>query len=75
MKKYSLEEVMVMFLFFVIACISIVVVNNNDCKNYNETEFQFIVTDSVMTVYNNDFYVGTVKVQGELDSLLVDYNE
>ena len=41
----------------------------------DDTQFQFVVTDSMMSVYNNDVYVGTVRVQGQLDSLLVDYNQ
>lgn len=38
-------------------------------------EYQFVVTDSMMTVYNDNQVVGTVKIQGQLDSLLVDYNQ
>lgn len=38
-------------------------------------EYQFVVTDSMMTVFNGDQVVGTVKIQGQLDSLLVDYNQ
>lgn len=53
--------------------ISRAVSNHHQPMPYDDKEFQFIITDSVMTVYNNDTYVGTVKIQGELDSLLIDY--
>lgn len=44
-------------------------------RTVDETQYQFTVTDSTIEVWNNDTYVGTVKLQGQLDSLLVDYNE
>ena len=46
-----------------------------DRLDRDSVEFQFVVTDSVMSVYDGDEYVGTVKIQGQLDSLLVDYFE
>lgn len=47
----------------------------NDRLNRANVEYQFVVTDSMMTVYDDNLVVGTVKLQGQLDSLLVDYNE
>lgn len=47
----------------------------NDRIDRQPVEYQFVVTDSMMTVFNGDQVVGTVKVQGQLDSLLVDYNQ
>lgn len=44
-------------------------------KAVDDTQYQFTVIDSKIEVWNNDTYVGTVKLQGQLDSLLVDYNQ
>lgn len=45
------------------------------CSSHPDTQFQFEIVDDSMIVHNNGTYVGTVKVQGQLDSLLVDYNQ
>lgn len=72
MKDYLIGTVLVLCIFLLLTSIGLV---NSIKPPYDDTVFQFTVTDSSMTVYNGDTYVGTVKVQGELDSLLVDYNQ
>lgn len=72
MKDYFLGTFCVLCILLLFTCISLV---NSVNHHIDETEFQFTVTDSLMTVYNGDTYVGTVRVQGQLDSLLVDYNQ
>ena len=41
----------------------------------DNVEYQFVVTDSTITVWDDNRFVGTVKLQGELDSLIVADNE
>ena len=72
MKDYFLGTIWVLCMLLLFTCISLV---NSVNYHIDDTEFQFTVTDSLMTVYNGDTYVGTVRVQGQLDSLLVDYNQ
>ena len=44
-------------------------------KQLDETMYVFNIVDDSIVVYHNDMsYVGTVKLQGQLDSLLVDDN-
>ena len=47
------------------------------CSSYkhNPCEYQFIVTDDSLTVYDGDRTVGTVKIQGQLDSLIIEDNK
>lgn len=47
----------------------------NERLDRKSVEYQFVVTDTMMTVFDGSNVVGTVKIQGQLDSLLVDYNE
>lgn len=72
MKDYLIGTVLVLCMFLLFTCIGLVNSVNHHC---DETQFQFTVTDSLMSVYNGSTYVGTVRVQGQLDSLLVDYNQ
>jgi len=37
----------------------------------NNSEYQFVVNDSMITVYDNNRIVGTVKIEGQLDSLIM----
>lgn len=73
MKDYLIGTILVLCLCLLFTSIGLV--NSVKKSLPDETQFQFVVTDSMMTVYNGPNYVGTVKVQGQLDSLLVDYNE
>jgi len=41
----------------------------------NSCEYQFIVTDDSITVYDGDKTIGTVKLEGQLDSLIIKDNE
>lgn len=38
-------------------------------------EYQFVVTDSTITVWDKNRYVGDVKLEGQLDSLITADNE
>jgi Ca2+/Na+ antiporter len=38
-------------------------------------EFQIVVEDSTITVWDRETFIGRVKLQGELDSLMVDVNQ
>ena len=40
-------------------------------KPYNPCEYQFIVTDDSVTVYDYGRVVGTIKSDGSLDSLII----
>ena len=43
--------------------------------NLHDTDYIFNVVDDSAIVYHNDMtYVGTVKLQGQLDSLIIDDN-
>ncbi len=72
MKDYLIGTTLVLCIFLLFTCIGLV---NSVKPKPDDTQFQFVVTDSMMSVYNNEVYVGTVRVQGQLDSLLVDYNQ
>lgn len=72
MRDYLIGTILALCIFLLFTCIGLV---NSVQHHCNETEFQFTITDSTMSVYNGSTYVGTVKIQGQLDSLLVDYNQ
>jgi hypothetical protein len=38
-------------------------------------EYQFVVTDSTITVWDDNRWVGTVKLEGQLDSLIISDNQ
>lgn len=73
MRNYLIGAMLALSLFLLITCIG--VLNRVKDTLADDTQFQFVVTDTMMTVYNGSTYVGTVRVQGQLDSLLVDYNQ
>ena len=39
-------------------------------KEQSACEYQFIVTDDSVTVFDSDRTVGTIKLEGQLDSLI-----
>lgn len=47
---------------------------NNRLDRAN-VEYQFVVTDSMITVYDANRVVGTVKLEGQLDSLITSDNQ
>lgn len=47
----------------------------NDRLDRANVEYQFVVTDSTITVWDNNRLVGNVKLEGQLDSLIVADNE
>ena len=47
---------------------------NNRVDRAN-VEYQFVITDSLITVYDANRVVGTVKIEGQLDSLITADNE
>lgn len=73
MRDYLIGTILALCIFLLFTCIGLV--NSVRHQHCDETEFQFTITDSTMSVYNGSTYVGTVKIQGQLDSLLVDYNQ
>jgi hypothetical protein len=38
-------------------------------------EFQIVVEDSTITVWDKETFIGRVKLEGQLDSLMVDVNQ
>lgn len=61
-------------LLVIVFVLSLLLYSKHYCY-HPDTQFQFEIVDDSMIVHNNGTYVGTVKVQGQLDSLLVDYNQ
>jgi hypothetical protein len=47
---------------------------NNRMDRAN-VEYQFVVTDSTITVWDDNRWVGTVKLEGQLDSLIISDNQ
>jgi hypothetical protein len=47
----------------------------NDRLDRANVEYQFVVTDSTITVWDNNRLVGNVKLEGQLDSLIMADNE
>lgn len=47
------------------------------CDRYGraDVEYQFVVTDDSLTVFDKDRVVGTVKLEGQLDSLIINDNQ
>ena len=49
--------------------------NINDRLDRNSVEYQFVVTDTLMTVYDHNRVVGTVRIEGELENLIIADNQ
>ena len=49
--------------------------NINDRLDRANVEYQFVVTDTIITVYDDNRIVGSVKLEGQLDSLIIADNE
>ena len=47
----------------------------NSERKPNASEYQFIVTDDSITVYDGSKTIGTVRLEGQLDSLITDDNQ
>ena len=47
----------------------------NDRLDRANVEYQFVVTDSTITVWDDNRWVGTVKLEGQLDSLIISDNQ
>lgn len=63
-------------IFITCSCILFTIINEYKAINENNnTEYKFTVTDNFITVYDSNNIIGTVKLQGQLDSLLIDYNQ
>lgn len=74
LKDYSVLVLLTLSLY--LGLMSLMAIDKiNDRIDRQLVEYQFVVTDSMMTVFNGENVVGTVRVQGQLDSLLVDYNQ
>lgn len=44
-------------------------------ENYDPCEYQFTITDDSATIYDYGRKVGTIKLDGELDKLMIKDNE
>ena len=67
---------MIMVAATIVLTLTIVFKNDNDSlSNSDDYSFRIIVIDSSVEVFDNNNYVGTVKLEGELDSLITDYVE
>jgi hypothetical protein len=49
--------------------------NINSRLDRANVEYQFVVTDTIITVYDANRIVGSVKLEGQLDSLIIADNE
>lgn len=49
--------------------------NINDRLDRSSVEYQFVVTDTLMTVYDHNRVVGTVRIEGELENLIIADNQ
>lgn len=49
--------------------------NINGRLDRANVEYQFVVTDTIITVYDDNRIVGSVKLEGQLDSLIIADNE
>ena len=47
----------------------------NDRLDRANVEYQFVVTDSAITVWDKNRWVGVVKLEGQLDSLIMADNQ
>lgn len=47
----------------------------NDRLNRANVEYQFVLSQDSITVFDNNRLVGTVRLEGQLDSLMVADNE
>ena len=47
----------------------------NNRMDRSNVEYQFVVTDSKITVWDDNRWVGTVELQGQLDSLITFDNQ
>jgi len=47
----------------------------NNRMDRSNVEYQFVVTDSTITVWDDNRWVGTVALEGQLDSLITSDNQ
>ena len=70
----SLAILLTVSLYFSYQSLQTIQALNNRIDRAN-AEYQFVVTDSTMTVFDQNRVVGTVKLEGQLDSLIVADNQ
>ena len=70
----SLAILLTVSLYFSYQSLQTIQALNNRIDRAN-AEYQFVVTDSTMTVFDQNRVVGTVKLEGQLDSLVVADNQ
>jgi hypothetical protein len=86
MKRETFIQISILVLLLIGLLITILVVNHRlkDCKPHDtivvktlvdSTEYQFNVIDDSAYVYNNQRYVGVIKLNGTLDSLIISDNQ
>jgi hypothetical protein len=75
MKNYAIL-ILILATLLISVFIQIITIHNiNNRFDRINVEYQFIVTDNTITVYDKNNVIGTVKLEGQLDSLLIDYNQ
>jgi hypothetical protein len=75
MKNYAIL-ILILTTLLISVFIQIITIHNiNNRFDRINVEYQFIVTDNTITVYDKNNVIGTVKLEGQLDSLLIDYNQ
>lgn len=72
----KIQKTILIILSYTLLGISAVLIGKLAYRIYDSTkertncEYQFVVTDRSMTVYDGDRTVGTVPIEGQLDSLI-----
>lgn len=70
MEEFKNDVIALAILSFLLGvCITIIL------QPKDKSEYQFTITKDSMTVYDQGRYVGTVKVEGQLEQLLINDNE
>lgn len=71
----SLAILLTVSLYFSYQSLQTIQALNNRINRAN-AEYQFVISDSAqITVFDHNRYVGTVKLEGQLDSLIVADNQ
>lgn len=75
----NIKELLVSVMF--ILCVYTLFMSIQTIENINNrldrvnVEYQFVVTDDSISVYDDNRVVGTVKIEGQLDSLIIADNK
>lgn len=79
MKRYNLYAIAVGLLIIIGTLVSIYIVNRvdgiDDRLNRANSEYQMVIEDDSLILFDGDRLVGKVKLQGQLDSLIIEDNQ